>query len=483
LLSLIQLDEAFIDFWADALPDPIAADWPAFVICKLNEGVNGLDLTVDGGKRINWLVIEQAFKRPVVPSVEVDGTTADVGGSRRPRPASPKASVRSETTLHSMKKRFSFWSASGRASVDGGMGTGKGKGKKTGVPKVGEMGEMLREEDEKEARSGKPSLNPKSSTSAEVKRKSVIVTEKPIEVPKVNGNGVVGLGVSGLAAGAALASATTAVEAVSTATEPVDSKPLNNSPAAAPLAPITAIAPAPPMTHKAEFAPAHRRVEEAMPGPAVTLVSNKPKKPAEPVHAVVAQVASLAEAAPDVTTAHATEVQEQLDAPTIGVDPSSAEESETDVTIDVETVEPVPFSDTSSVASPVPADVQPAVSASAPEPVEVLAHAEPLRVHEHDAEDHGVVKTELIPSVEEPMVVPAAVEVSHRVNEETQEELPPATQLAHLKSNGSATWKVSPSAPKPAPVVGSLSPPLAAEPPAQPETSPSDDFTSPSASD
>jgi hypothetical protein len=35
----IQLDEAFVDFWSDAVLDPISASWPTFVVCKLNPGV------------------------------------------------------------------------------------------------------------------------------------------------------------------------------------------------------------------------------------------------------------------------------------------------------------------------------------------------------------------------------------------------------------------------------------------------------------
>jgi hypothetical protein len=116
LVSHIHIDEAFIDFWADALPDPISADWPAFVICKLKGGANGLDLTLDDGKRVDWLVVEQAFKRPSGASGEANGTASEGGhtGENKWRPASPKLSVRSETALHSMRKRFSFLSSSGR---------------------------------------------------------------------------------------------------------------------------------------------------------------------------------------------------------------------------------------------------------------------------------------------------------------------------------------------------------------------------------
>lgn len=526
LLSLIHLDEAFIDFWADALPDPITADWPAFVICKLKEGVNGLDLTVDGGKHINWLVIEQAFKRPVVVPVEVDAAAAatDIGGSRRPRPASPKASVRSDTTLHSMKKRFSFWSANGRASVDKGTATAKGRGRKTSVQNVGEMGEILREEEEREGtiKLGFPSLKGKLGMSAEAKGKSVEVTEKSIEVPRGNGdskaneNGVVGPGVSGSVIGGA------AVAVVATVVEPAVSPPWNNSAAVVPTAAVT---PARAISRVAESAPPPPHIEEVVSGPAETVFSNelekpvvdhipksgpvstnvpalavmkneepavatnvdaeanntplpdaKPESPVETsVPAVIEQGITSAdvpelEAAPvaeEVTPTpavhdvgivhvdsddegqktepapaaesepavqeHATEEQEQVDAPAIILDTTSAdqaEETETDITINVETVEPMAFSDTSSVASPVPAYVQPTVVVHTPEPVEALGHTEPLRVAQHSAEDrlvqHGVPLVEVEPTPVEPIAADAPlVEAEPDQTTTEMEQVPP----------------------------------------------------------
>jgi hypothetical protein len=154
---------------------------------------------------------------------------------------------------------------------------------------------------------------------------------------------------------------------------------------------------------------------------------------------------------------HVTEAQEQIDVPAIVLDPSPAvqaeeAETETDVTINVETVEPVPFSETSSVASPVPAHVQPTAVAHAPEPVEALGHTEPLRMHEDSAKDHGVVQDAVpvvqaepatvepiaasVPLVEDPLVKePAAVEepaAETAESKEKQEELPPAPESVVL---------------------------------------------------
>jgi hypothetical protein len=98
---------------------------------------------------------------------------------------------------------------------------------------------------------------------------------------------------------------------------------------------------------------------------------------------------------------HATKEQEQADIPVVTVDCTPAaecEETESEVTINVETVEPAPLSETSSIASPVPPYTQPPVVA--PEPVETLVHTAPLRIHEDDgAEDHDVVQ-DAVPVVE-----------------------------------------------------------------------------------
>ncbi|KAF9235011.1 hypothetical protein BU15DRAFT_51899 [Melanogaster broomeanus] len=55
-VHVIEIDEAFIDFWSDAVVDPISANWPTFVIC-------GLKPIPGAEKPIQWLVIEQAYSR------------------------------------------------------------------------------------------------------------------------------------------------------------------------------------------------------------------------------------------------------------------------------------------------------------------------------------------------------------------------------------------------------------------------------------
>ncbi|KAF8063961.1 hypothetical protein FPV67DRAFT_1420121 [Lyophyllum atratum] len=295
-VSLTQLDEAFIDFWSDALLDPISSTWPTFIICKLKSTLT--DVEVDG-KRLEWLVIEQAFKRPapLTPlSPENSSATASPDSAGRTRPSSPR-SFKSEITFSSTMKRFSFFT-SGRASTSSEKET---RSKKTAgqSPRVGEMGEILAEEDEgkekekekeKQAKSKKVDTgtvrvripSPKPRKSVEVPRKSVDVAKKSVD----DGSKTNGHGVAGIAAGAAAVTAAVAVHA-SKPEEPATEAPATNGstienvttpapsePLAAPEAPlpVEGTAPASSEIPKAE--------EAAVPAPAPAQPADEPTEPA-----------------------------------------------------------------------------------------------------------------------------------------------------------------------------------------------------------
>ncbi|KAF8339314.1 hypothetical protein F5887DRAFT_981887 [Amanita rubescens] len=115
--SSIQIDEAFIDFWGDALTDPISCNWPPFVLCKLKSDVG---IKTKSGKPVDWL--------PAIP--EPQRTTS-------PRPA---------------KKRFSIFNTGSRTSLDKRFPVPiRKKANSLSKALVGEMGEVLREEDERES--------------------------------------------------------------------------------------------------------------------------------------------------------------------------------------------------------------------------------------------------------------------------------------------------------------------------------------------
>lgn len=177
-VSLVQLDEAFIDFWSDSLLDPVSSNWPLFIICKLKQSLTGVEVD---GKRIEWVIIEQIYATPPQPAGAASAeshTTTEGPPGRRPRGSSPKSFA--SGTLASTKKRFSFFggsSSSNAASLDGLASqttttttttTTKTKKKKSftlsgaaslatpkpstssAAVKVGELGEILTEEKEEE---------------------------------------------------------------------------------------------------------------------------------------------------------------------------------------------------------------------------------------------------------------------------------------------------------------------------------------------
>ena len=214
---IIQIDEAFIDFWSDSLLDPISADWPTFVICKFKSSLVP-ELTIQEGQQqqqeqrtIQWLLLEQVYSirtpPPVTPIVVV-----------RPRPRSPIS------PSPSLKQRFSFWSVS-RSASNSSATSQKGK-KKEQELRVGEMGELVEEEPKHEGkeelvgRARSPIFRTRRSLdvapkSAEVTRKSVVV--KPAEEAKIDEEITSGVA-AGVATGIVVASA--AVVITNTAAQP-----------------------------------------------------------------------------------------------------------------------------------------------------------------------------------------------------------------------------------------------------------------------
>jgi Domain of unknown function (DUF1708) len=141
-ITLIKLDEAFVDFWSDALLDPVSYNWPKFVICQLRRP---LEVT-GGGKAVNWIVIEQIFTRPP-PEVRTASLSPEyavkTAGVPLKRTISPRSSLAAS----------SFTAAVRRFSLFGGSQDGKDVVKRKSSdgpksPKIGELGEILSEEPE-----------------------------------------------------------------------------------------------------------------------------------------------------------------------------------------------------------------------------------------------------------------------------------------------------------------------------------------------
>ncbi|CDO69960.1 hypothetical protein BN946_scf184836.g34 [Trametes cinnabarina] len=149
VVDLVKLDEAFIDFWSDALLDPISADWPNFVVAQL-KSLPGVELD---GKPVNWLVLEQRFVAPPPPPPppvpEADATAPKRASSPRPSMRSEMSGRRS-STLAAAKKRLTFFSSSHTLSGASSVAKAESKTfarKKAKPTRIGELGEILPEED------------------------------------------------------------------------------------------------------------------------------------------------------------------------------------------------------------------------------------------------------------------------------------------------------------------------------------------------
>ncbi|GLB44295.1 putative protein with domain of unknown function (DUF1708) [Lyophyllum shimeji] len=451
-VALIQLDEAFIDFWSDALLDPISSTWPAFIICKLKSTLTGMEVE---GKRLEWLVIEQSFKRPPPPTPVSPETSTETSpdSARRARPSSPKSFV-SDITLSSTLKRFSFFS-SGRASMSSDRET-KSKRKAGQGARVGEMGEILAEEDEgkengkeqKERRTkGKVDLgtvrvripSPKSRKSTDVPRKSVDAPKKSFEEAASKSNG---LAAAGLAAGATAVAAAVSSDAAETE-EPASAAPAANGTA------VENVTPAPSETHvAAEATPAEpetaapaapashgsaKAVDTGLPAAESAQPIDKPQEPAQtheigtrgaaehetaaepevhaeavepsPAPVAVPELAAEQESAPAAEPA----LQQAVDAE------APAESASTDVEEGLAAVEP----SAEEVTAPAPvAEAAPEAVSTPSVPVETAVEPAPAAAAEPEVEIEAAS-----PAVEEESTPAAAVE-PEVVEVEAQPEAP-----------------------------------------------------------
>jgi len=151
LVAKVKLDEAFIDFWADSLLDPISKRWPRFVLCQLKP-FSPADASATPTPV--WLVIEQRFVRP--PPVSPVKEEAEVTvPPARPRASSPRPSARAESSR--LSAAFSIVSKKRFGLFTGGNGDPKSPKDKTArLPHVGEYGEVVRETEEDTVATEKP---------------------------------------------------------------------------------------------------------------------------------------------------------------------------------------------------------------------------------------------------------------------------------------------------------------------------------------
>lgn len=168
--EIVQLDEAFIDFWRDAVADPVSSDWPKFVIGELKHPLNPRSLSTpsEGGEKassgspISWIIIEEKFRKttpPPTPMVSHEalptsgGLKAAVVPPKRSSSPRPSFGEKKSSSLSATLKRFSIFGGSrddvtedvsSVASGSNKKDSFSGKKKRSGIvksTKVGDVGE------------------------------------------------------------------------------------------------------------------------------------------------------------------------------------------------------------------------------------------------------------------------------------------------------------------------------------------------------
>jgi hypothetical protein len=120
VVKLFEFDEAFINFWSDALLDSISSSWLKFVVGQLKRSVEIPD-AASFKKFINWIVIEQIFTRsiyvpppapeePVISSTANEKTSAAAAVTPGRRfPSSPRPSTSSNLSFTAAVKHYTLF--------------------------------------------------------------------------------------------------------------------------------------------------------------------------------------------------------------------------------------------------------------------------------------------------------------------------------------------------------------------------------------
>ncbi|KAF4568505.1 hypothetical protein EYR40_010090 [Pleurotus pulmonarius] len=472
--SVIQVDEAFVDFWSDALLDPISSDWPTFVLCKLKPSVPGL---VANDKRVEWLVLEQAFVKPPAPAAP---TQPEVTEPAKPRASSPRPSFKSDFsgTFSATRKRFSIFTSSrsnSRQSIDSVSSPTKAqsnRGKKSAKsPQVGEMGEILAEE---------PEETEKIKAIEKVEAKKVAEAPKirvPSPKPKKSLDSRKSLdGSKGVAAGASLVAAAalaSGAAAVATTVEPKAADEVPETAAPAPE-PVPAAEPVSVDTDSTPASDVPVVAEATVDAPA----SGEVSAPPETVEPVSITEDSQTTAAPEPLIAAAIESTEApVEAPsqpTIAQSPDALElttaEPTEEPTAEEELVAEPPreASPEPVVAPPVTSVADPIVEGESPEEPEVVA---PVHQAEALAEEPEVVAipepvVDVAPATPQPEPV---VDLAPAVLTQEPEVPVPAEEPISEPPRTEDVASSEPVAPE-APAVASVT---SAPSPVEPEVSPS----------
>ncbi|KAI1790821.1 hypothetical protein LXA43DRAFT_1014163 [Ganoderma leucocontextum] len=476
IVSLVKLDEAFVDFWHDALRDPVAADWPNFIVAQL-KAIPGVE---HDGKPVSWLVLEQRFVSPPPPPQTATKESAASPTGARARGASPRPSLQSDmssrrsSTFSAAKKRFTFF-ASASHTITGATVKSEPKSAARKKPaKISELGEILPEVEEKPEE--KPVVpekeEPKKEAAPASAPKAPDTETEPSEEPKVADVNV---------PSPAAAEAPSPTAPLSPVTPTAEDFPA--IPVVSVLAAAAVVTPVAVEALKTENAPADAALEHKLEVPADTSASTDKSLPPTPEPVVLAGETPGPQVA--LTTsepAALVEISQKADeaAPAAPVVPEAVSAPETtalvadvsatpEPTVEEHVVAEVPVVSDASAAvekpvvetAPVveepaveePAAVEPSAPAPAPAP------AEPAPA--------SLVEPESAPAEAEPAPPEAPVEepsapVVEEVAQPAQESAPAVEEPAVVEAPPAPT-----AAPEPEPVIAAVEAPFA--PAAEPE--------------
>ena len=167
--ALVKFDEAFVDFWSDALTNAsVTRGWPRFTLCQFRAEVTP---TLNNGneenkaQKLGWLVEARATEPQLPVPVTESEPTSPVRRANSPRPSERSEKDRSGdigrvSSTFDGRKRFDFFESSTQASATTSTSTSasatatatttpaaeKRESKTIVGPKAGELGEVIPEE-------------------------------------------------------------------------------------------------------------------------------------------------------------------------------------------------------------------------------------------------------------------------------------------------------------------------------------------------
>jgi len=115
-VSVVPLDEAFVDVWSDALLDPLVrAKWPEFLLCQLSDGARAACSNLG----VEWLIVEREVVEPPPAPVKTQAIQRSPSNVSAATTTRFTRSFGRATAELASRKRFSLFTTSSGRSVRG----------------------------------------------------------------------------------------------------------------------------------------------------------------------------------------------------------------------------------------------------------------------------------------------------------------------------------------------------------------------------